>query len=226
MKIKALLFDADQTLFNFKKAEEVAFHKTMQEASLLDSDELYQRYSQINDAMWKKLERNEIGKTELRVERFRLYFEETKQIANQQHISTIFTDHLSLQGILFEDAIPLVSRCALKVNCYIASNGIGYVQRTRFAASNLQPYIKDLFISEELKAEKPSVDFFKPIFEKLNAEPHEVAIVGDSLTADIQGGFNAGCITVWFNPEQVENHTKIKPDYEITQLQEVYDLFF
>lgn len=219
MKLKAILFDADQTLFDFKKAEELAFHETMQKAGLLDSDEAYQLYSAINDEMWKKLERNEIGKAELRYVRFRIYLEKTHQMGDEFMLSQNYTDFLSEKGIVYDGALDVVKACSEKVDCYLATNGIGYVQRNRFEKSGLKPYIKDLFISEELKAEKPSIEFFEPIFKQLEiTNPREVMMIGDSLSADIKGGLQAGCFTLWFNPEHLENKTDLKPDLEIDDL--------
>lgn len=222
MKIKAILFDADQTLFDFKKAEEIAFHETMQELGFLDDDEAYELYSKINDEMWKKLERKEIGKAELRHVRFRIYLEQTNQTGDEFKLSQRYTDLLSEQGIVYEGAIDVVKACSERVDCYLATNGIGYVQRNRFKKSGLIPYIKDLFISEELKAEKPSLNFFEPIFKQLSiVDPREVMMIGDSLSADIQGGLQAGCFTIWFNPNHVENSSNLVPNVEIDDLADI-----
>jgi 2-haloacid dehalogenase len=53
---------------------------------------------------------------------------------------------------------------------------------------------------------------------------HETLIVGDSLSADIQGGQLAGIDTCWFNPQKKKNDTNWISTYEIGRLQELYDL--
>ncbi|RBN38708.1 HAD family hydrolase, partial [Priestia megaterium] len=53
---------------------------------------------------------------------------------------------------------------------------------------------------------------------------HETLIVGDSLSADIQGGQLAGIDTCWFNPQEKKNDTNWNSTYEIGRLQELYDL--
>ena len=45
--------------------------------------------------------------------------------------------------------------------------------------------------------------------------------VGDSLTADIQGGKNAGIMTCWYNPKGETGMKNIRPDYEIKDLLEL-----
>ena len=43
-------------------------------------------------------------------------------------------------------------------------------------------------------------------------------MIGDSLSSDIKGGFNAGIDTCWFNPLKKENTLGITPTYEISSL--------
>ena len=46
---------------------------------------------------------------------------------------------------------------------------------------------------------------------------------GDSLTADIQGGNNAGIDTIWYNPHHLENNTQAQPTYEVDSYQDLLD---
>ena len=66
-----LLFDADNTLFDFTKAEYVAFQDTCSVCNVRYSDDLCHQYSIINDHLWKLLEQGEIRLEELKIERFR-----------------------------------------------------------------------------------------------------------------------------------------------------------
>ena len=71
-RYRILLFDADNTLFDFTRAEENAFRRAAGEGGLVFTDELYRLYSAINDGLWKRLERREITLEFLKLERFRL----------------------------------------------------------------------------------------------------------------------------------------------------------
>lgn len=57
MKYDIIIFDADETLFDFKKSERDAFKNTMLEFNI-NYDENYHLkiYKDINTAIWKKLE--------------------------------------------------------------------------------------------------------------------------------------------------------------------------
>ena len=44
---------------------------------------------------------------------------------------------------------------------------------------------------------KPSIRFFDWVIRHFGAKPHEIAMIGDKLIADMYGGKRAGMITVW-----------------------------
>ena len=60
MKYKYLLFDADNTLFDFNTSEKRAFLALSVIDSKVFAVENYELYHKINDLMWKRLERREI----------------------------------------------------------------------------------------------------------------------------------------------------------------------
>ena len=43
----------------------------------------------------------------------------------------------------------------------------------------------------------------------------QALMIGDSLTADIAGGNDAGIDTVWYNPDHKENTSQAVPTYEV-----------
>jgi 2-haloacid dehalogenase len=111
-----------------------------------------------------------------------------------------------------------------KYDLYIASNGIYIVQEPRIRESGISKYFKDIFISEKIGFNKPSVEFFESCFDKIDGfKRDEAIIVGDSLSSDIQGGINAGIKTCHFNPKGIE-YKDIRPDYSISDLSELIPL--
>ena len=70
MRYKTVLFDADGTLFDFLRAENEALRETMLTYEIESDDEKVLVYSEINDGLWKALERGEIEKNVLRYRRF------------------------------------------------------------------------------------------------------------------------------------------------------------
>ena len=105
---------------------------------------------------------------------------------------------------------------------YAATNGVSYIQRGRLQASSILPFFDDVFISDEVGAHKPSTDFFDKIaYQVHDFHPSSALMIGDSLTADIQGGNNAGIDSVWFNPSNLVNETPAVPTYQVKSYEEI-----
>ena len=84
---------------------------------------------------------------------------------------------------------------------YAATNGITAIQTGRLAQSGLASYFNQVFISEQLQTQKPDALFYEKIGQQIaEFSKEKTLMIGDSLTADIQGGNNAGIDTIWYNP--------------------------
>ena len=72
--IRNVLFDLDDTLFDFHKAEKIALTKTLVHFGIDPTEETLALYSTINAAHWKRLELGEISREEVKVGRYRELF--------------------------------------------------------------------------------------------------------------------------------------------------------
>ena len=92
------------------------------------------------------------------------------------------------------------------------------------AQSGLAPYFNQVFISEQLQTHKPDTLFYEKIGQQIAGFSKEKTLmIGDSLTADIQGGNNAGIDTIWYNSHHLENHIQAQPTYEVHSYQDLLD---
>lgn len=71
---------------------------------------------------------------------------------------------------------------------------------------------------------KPNPQIFNVLLNKLNLQPSQVIMIGDSLEKDIKGAENANIKTIWYNPNKKVNHTQIIPNYQITNLLELKEI--
>ena len=98
-------------------------------------------------------------------------------------------------------------------------------QTKKLRRSGFDKLMDGVFLSEELGYEKPAKEFFDLVFQEIHVpEKNRVLIVGDSLTSDIAGGNRAGIRTCWYNPGAQVNETGAKADYEIRNLQEIWEI--
>ena len=67
--IKNILFDLDNTLFDFYASEKKALRKTLVHLGLNPDEKMLSRYSEINLAHWKLLEQGKLTRDEVKVNR-------------------------------------------------------------------------------------------------------------------------------------------------------------
>ena len=223
--IDTLFLDLDDTILDFHKAEHLALGKTLQAFGLEPTQEVLDRYSQINRAHWQMLERKELTREQVLVGRFAALFQERNIHADPQKVARCYEDFLS-QGHYFlpgaEEALQTLSK---KYRLYLTSNGTAKVQAGRLKSAGIRPCFQEIFISQELGANKPDVLYFQRCAERIPGfDPQRTMIVGDSLTSDIQGGINAGLHTCWVNPRHVSCPEDIRPEYEIEGLYQLEEL--
>lgn len=199
-KYKWLFLDADDTLLDFKRAEHDALTETLMETGILVDDETVDRYSRINDALWKALERGEVTKERLRTLRFERFLADVGSDADPEDIARRYEAHLSEKSYLIPGAEETCRKLAKGYGLYVITNGIAFIQHSRIGNSGLRPYLNGLFISEEVGAEKPKKDFFDHVSARIDGfDPRFALVIGDSLTSDISGGAAYGMDTCWVN---------------------------
>ncbi len=200
--IRFLLFDLDETLFDFRRAERTSLSRTLSRWGHPPAEEDLDRYNRINIAWWQKLERGEITREEVIVGRFGEFLASFAPSLPADRIAPEYEEGLKDCGFLKPDAEGTLERLEEEgYLLYAVTNGSGDIQRRRLALSGIGRYFRDVFISEELGHEKPSPAYFDAVFRRIPGFSREEAVlIGDSLTSDILGALNAGVTPVWLSP--------------------------
>lgn len=226
MKYKVILFDADETLFDFKKAEKEAFKNSMLELDIeYDENYHFATYKEINTAIWKELEEGLITQEKLKTERFRRLIDKLDMTFDENDFANIYMTHLGNGSFLFDGAMELIEDLSSKYILSIVTNGLTYVQERRLKKSTIAKHFKDIVISESIGISKPHPDIFEHAINNLGTfNKDEVLMIGDNLNSDIRGGINYNIDTCWYNPNKLENKTDLKPTYEICDYTELRSL--
>ncbi len=91
----------------------------------------------------------------------------------------------------------------------------------------LLDYFDTMISAADAGVIKPNRAIFDLALKELNITPQEAVFVGDSREADILGAQNVGMVAIL--RRRVEDtallHHKIKPDAEITHLEQLYEIF-
>ena len=217
MKYKFLFFDLDHTLLDFDAAEDIALTQLLEEEGVEDIQAYKDYYVPMNKLLWKDLEQKKITKSELINTRFAKLFAHFGIEKDGAYLAERYQFFLSKQGHTFPGVEDLLKKLISKgYELYAATNGITYIQTGRLEQSGIAPFFKEIFISEQLHTQKPDAEFYEKIGARIpNFDKNQTLMIGDSLSADIQGGNNAGIDTIWYNPQHLENTTQLHPTHEV-----------
>ena len=226
MKYNTILLDFDDTLVDFYDAEDKAFHNMAKHYHHYPTAEDFQFFKQINQAHWEAFQKNKLTKDEVLSHRFIEYFNHYCIEVDGKQADVTFRDELAKAPIKhFDSTLETIDRLAQNNKLYIVTNGVTDTQKRRIAQLQFKDIFDGVFISEETGYQKPMIEFFDYVFEKIGKDKRKsTIIVGDSLTSDVLGGKNAGIATCWFNVRNKKNNSGINPDYEIKSLRELVDL--
>ncbi len=222
MKYEVILFDVDDTLFDFGMTEKEALQKTFQAYGIpTPQAEYLPIYKEISGVLWRELEQGIITLPELGEQRFTRLFHALGLSIDGAAFNRDYLSNLGKEVHLTEGAVELCSQLT-DYRLVIITNGFDAVQKARIGGSPLCNSFACLVTSEEAGFQKPDKGIFDYVFTQLQiTDKSKVLIVGDSLTSDIQGGINYGIDTCWFNPKRKENNLGIQPTYEIHHLIEL-----
>lgn len=220
-----LLFDADNTLFDFDEANVSSFRAVCAYAGLAFTPELFACFDRRNNAAWARFDRGELTKDETLRIQFREMSEELGLELDIEGCNRVRLEVLGRSTALVPHALEVVRELKKTHRVYLITNAVESVQRGRLGRSALAPFIEEAFISETAGAAKPSVEYFDYVFAHIDGITREnCLVIGDSLTSDIQGANNYGLACCWFNPKKAPKPKALRVDYEIRDLRELYDI--
>ena len=223
--IKFVFLDLDDTILDFHKAEQVALTNALIHFGIEPTQSTLDLYHRINKAQWERLERGELTREEVKVERYRILYSMLGIDLSPKDTTAYYESQLAIGHYFIDGALDLLEQLHSKYSLYIASNGAKKVQNSRLASAEIEKYFDSIFISENLGYNKPDKRFFENCFEYIdNFDKSKAVIIGDSLTSDIKGGKNAEIKTIWYNPKRIANKTDVKPDFEVSDLSQIPEI--
>jgi 2-haloalkanoic acid dehalogenase type II len=225
--IKALSFDMYRTLIDTKDFHEQAVEEIlkMSNANSVDPGIFHSRWDEIYDEVYLALKEKEFMKL------YEVSIKSLHQTLKEFGINGDPKSGVDLWVIKYEkaDLYPevkevlniLSERCPIIITSNVDDDDMGYAMLRK---KNL-PVITTI-TSESSKSYKPDGKIFENALSVLKCKPENVLHIGDSQTADVLGGKQAGMMTAWLNRPPLKKIKQgiPKPDYEIRDLRELLDI--
>jgi len=224
MNYPIALFDLDQTLLDTDKNAETALRKMHLPFTFDFDDTRVQMWHQTQQQMWKELELGTLSRETLMQTRFKCYFDLYQIDVDSNALETQFEDRFFAEHALMPHAQELLTKLSPDHTLVVISNGTRRKQERILRDAKIDSFFEKVYLAEEIGYSKPDINFFKTVVENLSLDNSKDAIViGDSLTADIQGAINSNLDSIWFNPYQIKQDD-ICPTYEVTDLSEISNI--
>jgi len=220
-------FDVDQTLIDFDRTlsealKAVAAFLVAEAGRHLTVQHLQRVRNRLADDMTDPITGQQtIGLLELR----RLSFiEVTDGLRDQRYLvdeAMALFERVRFGSVyLFNGVKEVLSQLKTSHRLAVITNGNSCPERI-----GLSGLFDPVVMAERLPFKKPDPRIFDHMMS-LAGDPKRSTVchVGDSLSHDVDGANKAGLVSVWFNPARAKNTTKIKPDYEIRSMTDLFDL--
>ena len=222
---KILLIDLDNTLIDFNECARHSIINAFNELGFEYTPAVFDTFIEENVKIWKRLERGEITKPQLRADRWNIILARLGIDYDGTILEEMFENGVAQGAYAVEGAYELLDYLKDRYEMYIVSNGFRFVQESRLKIGDFNKYFKNVFVSEDIGIPKPAREFFDYCFEGLsNPDKEQIMLIGDSLTADIKGGYDYGIDTIWFNKNGEENLSAVTPTYTVNKLSEIKDI--
>ena len=223
--IKAVSFDADQTLWDFQKVMRHSLGYVMTElerqdptaASMLSIDKMIE----IRNAVAEELKGEVTNLKSIRLEAFKRTLSTVGRHDDSlaAHLNSIYLQHRFEDIELYEDVLPTLTELRKRYGIGLLSNGNSYPDHC-----GLEGMFKFVVFSQDIGIEKPDPRFYQIAVEQASCSKAELLHVGDSLDNDVIGAANAGIKSVWLNRQHMSPASETKVDYEIQSLAELVEI--
>ncbi len=220
MRISAISFDGDMTLWDFQKVMRHSLKRTLaelrrqvptQRALDLTVEEMI--------AIRNRLAEEVKGKVWNLEEIRRLAFERTLEHVGcldsslAVRLNEIYLKHRFEDIELYQDVVPALDTLAPHFKVGLLSNGNSYPERC-----GLEGRFDFVVLAQDVRVEKPDRRIFQITARRAYCQLEQLLHVGDSLEDDVAGARAAGAHAVWLNREGLTNDTEIKADHEASSL--------
>lgn len=222
---KIVLLDFDNTLVDFNECARQSIIDIFKKFDFEYNENVYETFIRENVKIWKRLEKGEITKEQLRADRWNIILKKLGIDFDGKAFEELFENGVASYACPVKYAYELLDYLKEKYPLYVVSNGFRAVQESRLKIGNFEKYFQDVFVSEDVGVAKPDKRFFDYVFSKLGTpDKSDVILIGDSFFADIVGGSNYGIKTIWFNKTREGCPDNTKPTYTASDLSEIKNI--
>lgn len=217
MKLKAVIFDLDHTLFDrHGTLREVAkqFRYAFRVKEGVTDEEIARLWCYADDHFvydgWKYvlayLTENGVFEVAPPYDRYRSFVYE----------------NFARTAVKFDEALPMLK--TLKKQGYaigLITNGNHALQYGKLNMIGIREVFDEIIVSGDVMVEKPDREIFRLMSDKLSLRPEQMVYVGDNPRNDIAGARDAGYHTIWMNSTGTWDYKIAPADESVKRVEEI-----
>ncbi|MFJ7968130.1 HAD family hydrolase [Streptomyces sp. NPDC096324] len=203
MSIDAVVWDIDDTLFDYTSADRAGMRDHLAAEGLLDGgttvEQALTRWREITDAQWARYAAGETDWQGQRRDRVRVFLGESLDDTEADAWFDRYVTHYEGAWALFPDVLPALDALGDGHRHAVLSNSSLLVQDRKLRVLGVHDRFEAILCAAELGVSKPAAAAFHAACDALGLPPHRVAYVGDHPEIDGRGAADAGLLSVWID---------------------------
>ncbi|MEU9989542.1 HAD family hydrolase [Streptomyces sp. NPDC048045] len=203
MTVRAVVWDVDDTLFDYTSADREGMRAHLAAEGLLGGydtpEEALGRWRETTDRQWARFSAGEISFEGQRRDRVRVFLGQELTDAEADAWFRRYITHYEAAWSLFPDVLPALDALAASHRHAVLSNSSLTVQEHKLRTLGLRDRFESVLCAAELGVSKPQAGAFLAACEALGLPPAQVAYVGDHPEVDGRGAAEAGLVSVWID---------------------------
>lgn len=197
-----LLCDADDTVLDFQAAMKFTIVESAHEIGVkADDADVIKEYEKILPDVWGRLERGEITREKLAMERFDMLKNALGEEFDSAEFNDAYMKNIKITRFVIDGALEFLDKVRSRgIKVYIITNSDKAVASQRLKA--LDGHIDGAFVSEDVGYDKPDTRFFERVYSCVGyPDKARVLVFGDGVNSDIHGGAAFGVDTCLYDPQ-------------------------
>ncbi|MDP2917917.1 MAG: HAD-IA family hydrolase, partial [bacterium] len=218
--IRAIFFDADNTLYPTRKAAPQADKKAM---AYLAQGSIYSAAQLYHSWLRKIVARIKESKDPRKRSRLYSYQKLAQKYALKQDYQKaylIFRDVLAKVMKPYPYVLPVLKELKNYIKVVVSEDNQDLIQY-KLQKLGLRPYFDLVVSAEDAGVMKPSNKYFNSALEKLKLHPEECVMIGDDWKKDLEPAAALGMRTIKWGEEDSRAHRNIKNFRQLPKILEI-----
>ncbi|MFD7704553.1 HAD family hydrolase [Streptomyces caelestis] len=204
MPIEAVVWDVDDTLFDYTTADREGMRAHLVAEGLLagygSAEEALVRWKEVTEQQWARFAAREVDFETQRRDRTRIFLGRPELTdAEADDWFRRYVTHYESAWSLFPDVLPVLDALAASHRHAVLSNSSLTVQDRKLRLLGVHDRFEAILCAAELGVSKPEPGAFLAACDALALPPDRVAYVGDHPEIDGRGAAEAGLLSVWID---------------------------